>query len=325
MKLLSGTLTIYCLFLFGCSNSSHQQVAHADFILIKHVHLLDLSDQGKNSADIEDGYVLIKDGKISAADEWSDEIEIPANCKIINGKGKYLIPGLTDGFAAINYQSYCNAYLYMGITSIISVDGGRRGPFFGAGDPGPDIYRLEGVGDERISDEDMLFQIDSLHEQGFKVLLLMYGLTPDQLALALKRADELDMATIGEMGFTTYKEGMDQGLDAFVHTTRYSMDLAPLDMAHAVAEQPFSNDLNSPKWQYYAFLTQVQDNYPLLLEHAENFGNSNTFLIPTSSLSYLDIPDHKNPWKEPVAAIINIEDVNQPVDPTTGNHSIDTE
>jgi len=133
------------------------------------------------------------------------------------------------------------------------------------------------------------------------------------------------MATIGEMGMTTYKQGMNIGLDAFVHTTRYSLDIAPRDMANAVAHNPFSNDLESPKWKYYAYLTRVQKNDSALQKHAQNLAASNSFIMPTMSLSYLDLPDSKNPWLDPVATIINHEDINRPADPKTGKHAIAAE
>ncbi|HFA50945.1 MAG TPA: hypothetical protein ENJ95_18195 [Bacteroidetes bacterium] len=295
------------------------------YTLLENATLIDVNNLGKTENDISNACILLKNKHIEWAGKCSEKPALPDNTKIIDASGKYIMPGLFDGFAAINNQAYCNAYLYSGITSIISVDGGRRGPFFGDGNPSPNIYRLEGVGEEKIETDTLLAQIGDLHEKGFKVLLLMYGLTPDQLKLAIKKAAENNMATIGEMGYTTYKEGMDLGLDAIVHTTRYSLDVAPRDMAKAVADEPFSNDLNSPKWKYYKYLTKIKKDNKRLLQHAENIGKSNTFIIPTSSLSYLDLPEHKNPWKEPVAAIINIEDVNRPADPVTGNHSIDSE
>lgn len=45
--------------------------------------------------------------------------------------------------------------------------------------------------------------------------------------------------------------------ETIVHSTRYSLDAAPANLIQAVAEQPFSDDLNSPKWQYYKFLTNL--------------------------------------------------------------------
>lgn len=295
------------------------------YTLLQNATLIDVNNLGKSENDVSGACILIKNDHIEWVGPCAEKPEIPDGTNIIDASGKYVLPGLFDGFAAINNQAYCNAYLYMGITGIISVDGGRRGPFFGAGNPSPNIFRLEGLGDEKINTDTMLAEIEYLHQKGFKVLLLMYGLSPKQLGLAIKKAAELDMATIGEMGYTTYKEGMDLGLDAVVHTTRYSLDVAPRDMAKAVADEPFSNDLNSPKWKYYKFLTHLKKDYEPLQQHAQNLGNSNTFLIPTSSLSYLDLPEHKNPWKEPVAAILDIKDVNRPADPKTGDHSIDSE
>ena len=298
----------------------------SEYTLIQNATLLDVNNLGKTNEDISNACILIKNNQI----EWVGKCDEkpatpPENITTIDASGKYVIPGLFDGFAAINQQSYCDAYLHMGITNIVSVDGGRRGVFFGEGNPSPNIYRLEGVGLEKIDTDTMLAQIQNYHDQGFKVMLLMYGLTPDQLKLAIQKAKELDLVTIGEMGYTTYQQGIEMGLNVVVHTTRYSMDIAPRAMAKAVADEPFSNDLNSPKWKYYKFLTHLKKDYPPLIQHAKNLAKSNTFIMPTSSLSYLDLPDHKNPWKEPIARILKIEDINRPADPKTGNHSIPAE
>ena len=307
----------------NCKNNKELSSQAKDLILIKNATLLDVSNLGKSKNDIKNACVLIKGAQI----EWlghCDNCPKADGAKVIDATGKYIMPGLFDGFAAINNQAYANAYLYMGITSIVSVDGGRRGPFFGDGNPSPNIYRLEGVGEEKISTDSLLLQMEEHHKNGFKVMLLMYSLSPDQIEIAIKKAKELGMVTIGELGYTTYKEGMDLGLNAVVHTTRYSLDVAPRDMAKAVADHPFSNDLHSAKWKYYKFLTKLNKDYPPLQQHARNLANSNTFLMPTSSLSYLDLPDHQNPWKEPIAATLNIKDINRPADPQTGNHSIDS-
>ena len=279
---------------------------------------------------IEDGsteqrvYVLIQGDTIAATGPMSRAPQPAPNTTLIQAEGLYLMPGLTDGFAALNNQSYADAYLQMGITSIIAVDGGRRGPFYAGANPSPMVFRLEGVGDEKTSDEELLHDIDSLHQAGYRVLLLMYKLTPRQIQLALDKARQLGMATIGELGYTTYAQGMDMGIDAFVHTTRYSLDLAPRDMAAAVAEEPFSNDLQSPKWKYYDYLSRLLANDSALIAHARRLGASDTYLLPTSSLSYLDLPEHRNPWEEPVARMLSPEDINRPANPETGQHDIDS-
>lgn len=116
------------------------------YTLIQNATLLDVNNLGKTENDISNACILVKNKHIEWVGKCGEKPDLPNGTKIIDASGKYVMPGLFDGFAAINNQSYCNAYLYMGITNIISVDGGRRGDFFGDGNPSPNIYRLEGVG-----------------------------------------------------------------------------------------------------------------------------------------------------------------------------------
>jgi len=102
-------------------------------------------------------------------------------------------------------------------------------------------------------------------------------------------------------------------------------DPAPRDMANAVAHEPFSNDLNSPKWKYYKYLTHLQKDNPALLAHAKNLAASNSYIMPTMSLSYLDLPEAQNPWNDPGAKILDPADINRPANPETDKHDIDAE
>ncbi len=285
--------------------------------------IIDLSNRGNSNRDLNNSIIVIQQDKIVAVGK-KGEIKIPPNAKVIDASGKFILPGLIDGFAAINNQNYANAYLFMGVTSIIGVSGGRRGVLFAEGDPSPTIYRLESVGEEKCSDEKLLADIDSLAKEGVKILLLMYQLSPSQLKIAVKRAHQLGMGVIGELGHASYREGIEAGIDVFVHSTRYSLDAAPENLIKAVADQPFSDDLDSPKWRYYKYLTELDLENPRLLRHAEQLGNASSFIMPTLSLLYLDLPDSKNPWTEPVAKILNSADINNPADFKTGKHNYDT-
>ncbi len=265
--------------------------------------------------------ISIKDKIIISVSDKYDLSKLKGKIKNINATGKYIIPGLIDGFGAINNQSYANAYLYMGITSLIAVDGGRRGPFFGKGKPSPSIYRLESIGDDTKSTEEHLKDLRILYKKGYKIALLKYALTAEQVKACSVEAKNLGMGVIGELGHTTYREGTILGVNAFVHTTRYSLDIVPRNMADRVADNPFSDDLNSPKWQYYKYLSKVKTDNKSLIEHATTLGQSRVFLMPTLSLLYLDIPNHKNPWLATISQILNAKDINNPANKKTGNHS----
>ena len=240
---------------------------------------------------------------------------------MIDATDKFLIPGLTDGFAVINNQNYANAFLYMGVTDVIGVESERRGKFYHDANPSPNIHMLREVGESPVSDSEVLQTILTHAKNDVEILLIMYGLNPSQVKLAHHEAKKYGMGTIGELGFTSYKEGMDIGIDAFVHTTRYSLDIAPDTLAKKVAAQPFSNDMGSPKWRYYKLLTDLDSRNTALLKHAENLGNSSSYIQPTFALLYLDMPFSKNPWKEKVSQIINIDDINRPADKITGKHN----
>ena len=296
---------------------------YSQTIVLKGGTIIDVGNWGDAHDDISNSVVFIKDGMITHVGT-EKKIMIPKNARVIDIRGKYLVPGLVDGFATLNNQAYADAYLYMGITSIIAVEGGRRGRLFTKAFPGPHLFRLESVGEEKISTTKMLGQIEKLYKNGYKVVLLMYQLTPEQFSIAVKRAHELGLGAIGELGICDYMKAIKTGVDAFVHTTRYCLGMAPEMMRLAVANHPFSDNLNSAKWQYYKWLTQADLSQKHIRYYQKKIASSHVALLPTLSLLYLDLPKHENPWKERVADILNPVDINKPADKNTGNHRYDS-
>ncbi len=313
-RLLFVLLTL--LFMISCRHVPPP----SSWLLVRGGTIVDLTGYGRNGEDLTDAFVLIHGDTIVESGQGEPSTPLPAGIKIINASGKYLLPGLTDGFGVLNNQAYANAYLYMGITTLLEVDGGRRGDFFAGASPSPNIFRLEGIGEEPGTTAAFLARLDSLHAAGYKVVLLMYGLWPGQIDTLVQRAHALGMNCIGELGHTSYREAMHAGVEAFVHFTRYSLELAPRDMAAAVAGHPFSNAMDSPKWQYYRWLASLDPSDPRIREYGEALAASRSFLQPTLSLLYLDLPDHKNPWSFPVARILDPADINNPANPETGRH-----
>ena len=279
--------------------------------------LIDVSDEGHSDHDLAGQTILIEDGKITFVGPSADVV-IPEGFKRLDATGKFLTPGLIDGFAVLNNQAYAQAYLAMGVTSIIGVGGGRRGPMFFDADPGPTIYPLDDVGFEEKSVDDLLDRVDEIAAKGAKVALLMYRLDPEKLRIVAQRCRELGMATIGELAMSSYMYGAQCGIDAFVHTTRYSLGMASEEMIAGVAKEPFSNELGSPKWRYYQWLSKVKPDSQAMLAYSKDLAASGAFLVPTASLLYLHQPGVRNPWTYPVSKLIDAGDVNKPADPKTG-------
>ena len=65
---------------------------------------------------------------------------------MIDCTGKFLIPGLVDGFAGMNSQGQANANLYMGVTTVVARSDNRRGIIDFAANPSPHLYLIDSVG-----------------------------------------------------------------------------------------------------------------------------------------------------------------------------------
>lgn len=300
--------------------------------------VVDVSAFGTSTADLRDAAVIVQDGRIAFVGPRRTT-RIPRGAVVIDVTGKFIVPGLHDVFATINNQAYANALLYLGVTSVVANDeaGGRRGPLFTSANPSPRIYRLEAIRGydpagltppprtfpdlmargRKMSAEELTKQIDDLARDGVKVLLLHYPMWPEQVRTVAAHAREIGLATIGELGATTYPEAMAAGVMAFVHTVRYSLELAPPDLRASVAAAPFG----PPRVAYYEYLAAIKADDPKLTRYAATLAQGGTALIPTLSLSYLDLPGHRNLWLDPVAQLLNPADIHLPADQRTGQRT----
>ncbi|PYQ62054.1 MAG: hypothetical protein DMF58_02815 [Acidobacteria bacterium] len=269
--------------------------------------IVDVRDSGRSAGDIRDSVVVIREGHIVAAGARK-KTKIPAGANVIRIDGAYVLPGLNDVFAGLNSQAQANAYLYMGVTSIVGSDepGGQRGALFTAANPSPRIRRLGAISDPK--------EIDELARNRVEVLLIYYPMKADQTRLAVRRARELGLAAIGELGETTYTEAIEAGVDAFIHSSRYALELASPQMHSEVAKAPFG----PPRTAFYQFLADLDPDSAVVTKWGARLAAGRVALIPTLSLYYLDLPVHENPWKEPIAAILDPKDIHLPADRETG-------
>ena len=300
--------------------------------------LVDLADYGNSSHDVRDSVVITDGDRIVAAGPRS-AVQVPPDARVLDARGGYLVPGLIDGFASQANQAFANAFLYMGVTSIVTSlppqtgsephPDPRRHPTFAAADPSPRLFFMDIVsgfvpqGESRraMTEAEARAEVERLAAAGAKVLLLYYGLEPEPLRAAAARARELGLATIGELGATTYYEAQAAKVDAFVHTVRYSLDLTPPDLRERVARAPFG----PPRQDFYKYLGRLTPQDPVVARHAERLAAGPSLLIPTLSLNYLEMPDHENPWKEPIAKILSPADIHLAADPETGQPPVPSE
>ncbi len=164
--------------------------AAAEVVVIRNVTVIDVSDYGTSGADIPEAIIVLRGDRIIAVGP-ADSVDIPDGARIIDAGGGYLIPGLIDCFAALNQQAQANAYLAMGVTTILGVESTRRGPLDHDSNPSPDIRRLGEVGYEAAPLADLLAVVEAEKARGASALLVMYRVSPDQLQAVVARATSL--------------------------------------------------------------------------------------------------------------------------------------
>ncbi len=294
--------------------------------------IIDVENYGNSSHDLKNAIVIITGGKITAVGA-AGKTKIPANATVLDVSGKYLIPGLIEGFGSVANQAFANAYLYMGVTTVITVEDNRRGKTFTNGSPSPVLYKQDAYwGADRIEvtnkpyrfenvnyrDEVAIkHEIDSMAHEGAKVMLIHYGVKPNQLKAIVAACKAHHIATIGELGFTNYHEAVQAGIQSFVHTSRYTADILPDSVRALYSNAPFG----PPASYYYEYISKpgLLSN-PKLNELANLYAGHAVGLMPTESLIvYTNMPFAKNPWKEPAASLIDEKDIlHEPLDKLTG-------
>jgi hypothetical protein len=299
--------------------------------------LVDVSNGGRSSNDIVDSVVLIEGNKIVASGRASD-IKVPSHFNRVDARGKFLIPGLIDGFGALRNQEFADAYLYEGVTTVyvgtILQGGGGDGEvkLFRNASPGPRLFlgapmtgysengadpsdkpmTTHRLHDRRISNEQLVARLDGLGQRGYRGVTISYDVWPDQVDLIVAEAKRLGLATIGELGFTSYPYGIRAGINALLRNDQYQMELAP-----AAAKLAFADSQQAGA--AYHFVCRLDPASSQVADYGDQIAKSNTALMPTlvlqATADSLDVP---NPWSSPSSALIKAADLDMPVDKTTG-------
>ncbi|HUX44278.1 MAG TPA: amidohydrolase family protein [Terracidiphilus sp.] len=298
--------------------------------------VVDVSDWGRSAGDLHNAIVIVSDGHIVEVGPASS-IPIPKNARIIDCTGKYLIPGLVDGFAGMNSQGQANADLYMGVTTVVAVSDSRRGHVDFRANPRPHLYLTDSIGTTdnwslligskdwteklkegahpvELSPEDTSRQlVDTMHH-GTRVLRLGADITAANTQWIITRAHQMGLITYGEFVATPYRVGIEGGVDALVHMGHYELGVVPDELQQPLVQDPYGSAANTA----FDYAQHLPPTDPHLRTYARFIASHHAALMPTLSTYFLRLPGHRNLWHEPAAAFLNPANLNNPPDPSTG-------
>lgn len=338
----TATLALVLALLLSCAEppACAQGAKPQPAIAIVGATLIDVSNSGRSTHDIPNAVVVIRGGKIEAAGP-ATSVKIPKDAKTLDYKGAYILPGLIDGFAGLNSQAQANAWLYMGVTTIVGLQDPRRGMLKFDARPSPHIYPLDLGGSMdaysfllsiprwknkiknaddfvELDERETKAQLEELARLGTRVVLLGHDLTADRTKFVIAESHRLGLVTYGEFINTPFSDGLNDGVDVLLHMSRYELGLVPPRLQEPLARDPEAS-LAPP----YDYLRKLDPADPSIAAYSKQIAASRAALMPTMSLSYLQLPNHRNLWKEPAAAILDPKGLHQPPDPETGEATKD--
>jgi hypothetical protein len=285
--------------------------------------VVDVTEWGASAKDLPDAIVIVRDGRITDVGSRM-AVSIPKGARVIDCTGKFLIPGLIDGFAGMNSQGQANAFLYMGVTTVVAVSDFRRGVIDINASPTPHLYLMDSIGSTdnwsllakrpewalklrvngrpaELSPEDTLRQLADTSRLGTRALWLGHNITAANAQWIMARARQMGLATYGEFVATPYDVGVEAGVDVLVHMGRYELGVIPDEL-----QRPLVEDSEGPAaTTAYDYAERVPPTDPHLRDYARSLAAHHAALMPTFSVDYAQLPQHRNLWKEPAAALLD--------------------
>jgi hypothetical protein len=298
--------------------------------------VVDVTDWGHSARDLQDAIVIVRDGRITEVGARG-AVSIPKGARVIDCTGKYIIPGLVDGFAGMSSQGEANANLYMGVTTVVASSDDRRGLIDLGANPSPHLYLLDSIGTTdnwsllarrqewaltlregahpvELAPEDTVRQLAATARLGTRVLWLGHDLTAPNTQWIIAHAHQMGLVTYGEFGATPYNVGIDAGVDVLLHMGRYELGLIPVELQQPLVDNPDGMQVSAA----YDYAERLPPNDEHLRAYARLLAAHHDALMPTFSLYYLDLPDHRNLWKEPAAQLLDPSRMLDPADRASG-------
>ena len=241
MKVFLAGLTAASL--FSCSPSSTEVPEAPRPIAITHAVIID----GTGTTPLEDGTVVIDEGKILAVGE-SATVAVPPNAREIDGRGMTVMPALADmhvhmvgGWDGVSvdilgYQRYLNSLLYSGVTTVLDmgnvlpfsiqlrqeIDAGRilgpriltSGPLIDGPEPAwPDISFAV------TSSAQIPKFVEKLKNENVDFIKAYFGLTEENIVQLVEESARVGLPVfIHPPRNISYEALMDTGVKAIAHT-----------------------------------------------------------------------------------------------------------
>jgi imidazolonepropionase-like amidohydrolase len=226
LSTLIGKTATYSMRLF--TKSASVKTSSDQLIAIEGGTIIDVV----NEKTIPDAVVLVENGIIKKVGK-KGEVPIPAGAKIIDAKGKVLLPGLWDMHAHFEQAEWGPAYLAAGVTTVR--DCGNEFSFINAikdaidqgRGVGPEILKagiIDGKGQYALgiiqadTKEEAIKAVDRYKENGFVQIKIYSSVKPATVKYICDEVHRLGLTVTGHIPIgMTLQQGVDSGMNMVNH------------------------------------------------------------------------------------------------------------
>lgn len=215
--------------------SSIPAEGEADRVLwIRDVHVVPMTAEGV----LSDRTLRVVDGVVDRI-EPAGEAEVPAGAAVVEGRGRFLVPGLVDAHVHLNDESELLSYLAHGVTTVVNLRGSpehlRVAEEVAAGERlGPWIYTsgpildgdppiLGGSGTTVVSTPaEAREAVEAQADAGYDLIKVYNNVKPEVLRATVETAEEHGLAVVGHIPrnpdrSTAMQRALDAGLEMIAH------------------------------------------------------------------------------------------------------------
>jgi len=336
LNCLLPVLLVACLLNAPPARAQTEPAAPPPALVLAGGTVVDVTNWGDSARDLPGAIVVIQGDRITDVG-LPEQVTIPKGARVIDCTGKFLIPGLVDGFAGMNSQGQANANLYMGVTTVVARADSEHGFLGTSAQPSPHIYPIDSIGvtdnwsllarhsewvsklregasPVELSPQDTARQMADTAHMGTRVLLLTAHVTAANSQWIIARAHELGLITYGQFVATPYRVGIEAGVDALFGMDHYNLGVIPDELQRPLVDDPDGSSYVTA----YDYSERIPPTDPRLRNYAHFLGTHHSALMPAFSLYYVELPGHRNLWKEPAAALLDPARMYRPTDSETG-------
>jgi len=168
-------------------------------IAIVHVNVVPMNRETV----LRDQTVIVKNGKIEKIGPVA-AISVPKGAQVIEGQGKYLIPGLTDSHVHLQTPVEFRVYLANGVTTVFNLDGRPahllwREKIAKGEMVGPTIYSTGPIFFEAATAEEAVRKVDEQAALGYDAVKIYNGVSKEAYGPLIAEAKKKNMLLMGHV------------------------------------------------------------------------------------------------------------------------------